>query len=200
MNCEHVEELLSAYLDNMLAPTERKDITEHLNVCPSCSNLLNEYRYFDTVIAHLPRYSPSPALYHDVFFLNRLFDQTHSSSTCSHNFPDLPQTENQAFQDLPSEDRCHFCMVALPIHHKTQDIRSQQTQFSLKVAALSPATYAGDRTRSFYIFTIMLLLILALSISLISWEFWAQQSSDHNHTNKQSALFLGQKSVPPLLF
>jgi hypothetical protein len=91
-------------------------------------------------------------------------------------------------------------MVALPIHHKAQDIQPQRTELSLKVATLSPATYAGDRSRSFYIFTIMLLLILALSISLISWEFWIQQSSNYNHNNKQSALFLEQKSVPLLLF
>ena len=32
MNCEQVEELLSAYLDNMLAPEERRAVAAHLQV------------------------------------------------------------------------------------------------------------------------------------------------------------------------
>jgi len=40
MNCEQVEELLSAYLDNMLAPEERRQVSAHLQTCRSCTQAL----------------------------------------------------------------------------------------------------------------------------------------------------------------
>jgi len=43
MNCEQVEELLSAYLDNALAPEEWREVTAHLQTCTKCSAMLAEY-------------------------------------------------------------------------------------------------------------------------------------------------------------
>ncbi len=67
MNCEQVEERLSAYLDNMLAPEERRAITIHLQSCPRCMMLLAELRQNDILLAQLPRVSPSPALHERIF-------------------------------------------------------------------------------------------------------------------------------------
>ena len=43
MNCEQVEELLSAYLDNMLAPEERRQVANH-QVCRHGEDLSTEWR------------------------------------------------------------------------------------------------------------------------------------------------------------
>ena len=69
MNCEQVEERLSAYLDNMLAPDERRDVTMHLQVCPRCMALLAELRQNDILLAQLPRVGPTLALRERLFAL-----------------------------------------------------------------------------------------------------------------------------------
>src|SRR5581483_9474120 len=67
MNCEQVKERLSAYLDSMLAPEERRAMALHLQSCPHCMTLLAELRQNDILLARLPRVSPSPALHERVF-------------------------------------------------------------------------------------------------------------------------------------
>ncbi|HEU5375964.1 MAG TPA: zf-HC2 domain-containing protein [Ktedonobacteraceae bacterium] len=67
MNCGHVEEQLSAYLDNALAPDERRDIAIHLQACPRCMMSLAELRQNDLLLAQLPRVSPHPALRERIF-------------------------------------------------------------------------------------------------------------------------------------
>lgn len=62
MNCEQVEERLSAYLDNMLASDERRDVTFHLQTCSRCMTSLAELRQNDILLAQLPPINPSPAL------------------------------------------------------------------------------------------------------------------------------------------
>src|SRR6059036_1706602 len=71
MNCEKVEELLSAYLDNALALEERHEVATHLQGCSRCSVILADFRRFDALIAHLPRVSPDLAL------RNRIFSSPH---------------------------------------------------------------------------------------------------------------------------
>jgi len=51
MNCEQVEELLSAYLDNMLAPEERRQVAAHLQTCRSCTQALADFRRNDALLA-----------------------------------------------------------------------------------------------------------------------------------------------------
>jgi Tol biopolymer transport system component len=67
MNCEHVEEQLSAYLDNMLAPEERREITIHLHACSRCMVSLAELRQNDILLAQLPRIGPRVALHERIF-------------------------------------------------------------------------------------------------------------------------------------
>lgn len=69
MNCEHVKELLSAYLDDVLASDERQQIATHLHSCETCLAILNDFQHFDTLLAQLPRISPHQAL-HDAIFLS----------------------------------------------------------------------------------------------------------------------------------
>lgn len=67
MNCEQVKELLSAYLDNALAPGEWREVTAHLQTCTTCSAMLADFSRNDAILAHLPRVSPDPALRDRIF-------------------------------------------------------------------------------------------------------------------------------------
>jgi hypothetical protein len=67
MNCEQVEELLSAYLDDALAPEDRREVAAHLQTCTNCSTLLAEFSRNDALLSHLPRVSPDPALRERIF-------------------------------------------------------------------------------------------------------------------------------------
>src|SRR5690348_17114290 len=67
MNCEQVEELLSAYLDNALAPEERLSVAIHLHHCNRCSNVLADFRRFDALLSELPRVHPAPELRERIF-------------------------------------------------------------------------------------------------------------------------------------
>ncbi len=67
MNCEQVEEMLSAYLDNELAPEERRVVATHLQECSHCSAILADFRRDDFLLSQLPHVSPDPALRDRIF-------------------------------------------------------------------------------------------------------------------------------------
>lgn len=67
MNCEQVEERLSAYLDDMLTLEERREIAVHLQACSHCTVSLAELRQNDLLLAQLPRVSPRSALHERLF-------------------------------------------------------------------------------------------------------------------------------------
>jgi len=67
MKCEQVEERLSAYLDDMLAPGEHQSVTHHLQTCTHCSMELAELRQHDLLLAQLPRVYPPAALHERLF-------------------------------------------------------------------------------------------------------------------------------------
>src|SRR5438105_5141687 len=67
MNCERVEELLSAYLDNALDLEEWREVSAHLQTCTKCSATLVEFSRNDALIALLPRVSPDPTLRNRIF-------------------------------------------------------------------------------------------------------------------------------------
>ncbi len=75
MNCEQVEELLSAYLDDMLAIGEtaeaadqlRLEVAAHLTNCVQCSAIIADFRRSDALLAQMPRVSPDPALRNRIF-------------------------------------------------------------------------------------------------------------------------------------
>ncbi|GCE06367.1 anti-sigma factor family protein [Dictyobacter aurantiacus] len=62
MNCEQVRDLLSAYLDDQLTANERQYVDTHLTSCPHCAGVLADYRRFDTLLAQLPRVTPTTDL------------------------------------------------------------------------------------------------------------------------------------------
>jgi predicted anti-sigma-YlaC factor YlaD len=76
MNCERVEELLSAYLDNALALEEWREVTAHLQTCTKCSIMLAEFSRNDALISQLPRVSPAPAQRNRIFFSPEFLELT----------------------------------------------------------------------------------------------------------------------------
>lgn len=112
MNCEQVEELLSAYLDNMLAPEERRQVAAHLQTCRSCTQALADYRRNDALLARLPRVAPDAALRERIFsspdFLELTGEAPGSVSTAGQTVPRLPARSPR--RDTPG--RPH--LVAIP--------------------------------------------------------------------------------------
>ncbi|HET8846947.1 MAG TPA: zf-HC2 domain-containing protein, partial [Ktedonobacteraceae bacterium] len=76
MNCELVEERLSAYLDSVLASDESRKVSIHLQACSRCMKLLAELRQNDLLVARLPRITPHPALRERLFALPELQELT----------------------------------------------------------------------------------------------------------------------------
>ncbi len=75
MNCEQVKELLSAYLDNALAPEERRSVATHLEACPECSEMLADFRRFDALLSRMPRINPDASLRERIFSSQEYLDQ-----------------------------------------------------------------------------------------------------------------------------
>ena len=67
MNCEMAEKYLSAYLDDMLDPQLHEEVAAHLESCAVCSEVVAEYRRFDTLLSETPRVSPPPELRDRIF-------------------------------------------------------------------------------------------------------------------------------------
>jgi dipeptidyl aminopeptidase/acylaminoacyl peptidase len=67
MNCKWAEGHLSACLDGTLDPAVRDEVTAHVEACAQCSGVLQEFRYFDGLVASLPRYEPPEDLRRRIF-------------------------------------------------------------------------------------------------------------------------------------
>ena len=62
MNCEQVEELLSAYLDDALEPGLSEQVRAHLETCEHCCAILEDYRRLDAELATAPMVAPDDSL------------------------------------------------------------------------------------------------------------------------------------------
>lgn len=62
MTCEIIEDLLSPYLEDELSLEDRKRIEDHLNSCPSCSELLSFMREIQVSLADFPEIELSESL------------------------------------------------------------------------------------------------------------------------------------------
>ncbi|HEY0756574.1 MAG TPA: zf-HC2 domain-containing protein [Ktedonobacteraceae bacterium] len=93
MNCEQVEERLSAYLDNMLVSEESREVAIHLRSCPHCTRLLAELSQYDMLLARLPRVSPSLALRERLFALAEVRELGETPGHSPHTFSANAQTQ-----------------------------------------------------------------------------------------------------------
>jgi Tol biopolymer transport system component len=155
MNCEQVEELLSAYLDNMLAPEERRQVAAHLQTCRNCTEVLADYRRNDILLSRLPRVAPDPTLRERIFsspdFLDLTGESLESESPARRTVPRLPAGSPR--RDTPG--RPH--LVAIP------GGRSTAPHPTVKIETTTPAPKRTRGNRAI-IATIAAALIMAIGI------------------------------------
>lgn len=161
MNCEQVEELLSAYLDNMLAPEERRLVSAHLSTCRSCAQALADYRRNDTLVSRLPRVAPDAALRERIFsspdFLELTGEAHENASSAGQTVPS-PAARNPR-RDTPG--RPHLVAIA--------GGRSTAPQPTVKIETL-PARRRSLSSRTL-IATIAAALILAIGLGAVAGVF-----------------------------
>lgn len=172
MNCEQVEELLSAYLDNMLASEERRLITTHLQTCQKCSETLAEYRRNDMLLARLPRVAPDAAL------RERIFTSPDYLELASNDIPgveELVEGAGPTMPRLPAKSPRRDTpgrpqLVALPGGRSTQPtpaVRPAPVPEAPTMPQPAPRRPKRGSGRGVMIAAIAAALILALGISSV---------------------------------
>ena len=183
MNCEQVEELLSAYLDDSLAwggtaesaSELQSQIAAHLQGCIHCSTVLADYRRFDALLEQMPRAHPSPALRERIFSSPDYLELTGTyNDTGFDKDLDLTVPNKNVRRDTPSRPQ----LVALPGgRHATPDSSSTSTTQTLP--SLQPRIQKHLKRwglRAMQV-TIAATLLLTLGVgSLIGWNLWMQNT------------------------
>ncbi len=173
MNCEQVEELLSAYLDNALATGERREVAAHLQTCTKCSALLAEFSRNDALLSHLPRISPDPSVRNRIFSSPEFLELTGTFDIINETqkewtVPKLPAKSPR--RDTPGRPQ----LIALPGGRST-----------LPTSAVKPATQqrqSAQRRRNSgrlhaLLPAIAAVVILAIGVgSLLGLNFWLHQT------------------------
>ena len=62
MNCEEVMELMQRHIDGDLNGDEQKKLTDHLEACPDCAEMMERLEQIDNDLANLPKVVPSFSL------------------------------------------------------------------------------------------------------------------------------------------
>ena len=166
MNCEQVEELLSAYLDNMLAPEERRQVAAHLQTCRQCVQALADYRRNDALLAGLPRVAPDDSLRERIFsspdFLELTGESLDRRLSAGQTVPRMPARSPR--RDTPG--RPH--LVAIP------GGRSTAPQPTVKVETLPRRN--GSRTMRTLIAALAAALVIAIGLGTYAgFSYFAHQ-------------------------
>jgi WD40 repeat protein len=174
MNCEQVEELLSAYLDNALAPEAWREVTAHLQTCTKSSALLAEFSRNDALLSHLPRVSPAPALRDRIFSSPEFLELTGTFDISGEaqkdwTVPKLPSKSPR--RDTPGRPQ----LVAIPGGRSTSPTPSVQPQQRAQQRRNS------GRQRAL-LMVVAATVILAIGIgSLLGLNFWLHQTQTTNN-------------------
>lgn len=178
MNCERVEELLSAYLDNALAPEERREVAAHLRICTRCSAILAEFSRNDALLSHLPRVSPDPALRDRIFSSPEFLELTgtfNSSGEAQKDWtvPRLPAKSPR--RDTPGRPQ----LIAIPGGLNTSPTASVKPETQRQPLARQRTTSRGLRI---LLVAIAATVILAIGIGgLLSFNASLHQTQTTNN-------------------
>ena len=168
MNCERVEELLSAYLDNALAFEERREISAHLRSCTNCSAILTDFSRNDALITRLPRVNPDSALRNRIFSSPEFLELTGTfdvSSEAQKSWTVLELPTNSTRRDTPGRPQ----LVAIPGGRSTTPTPSIQPP--------SPRRIRNSRTLHTLFLALVATLILAIGIgSFLGLNAWRRQT------------------------
>ncbi len=174
MNCEQVEELLSAYLDNALAPEEWREVTAHLQTCTTCSAMLAEFSRNDALLSHLPRVSPDPVLRNRIFSSPEFLELTGTFDVSAEaqqdwTVPRLPSRSPR--RDTPGRPQ----LVAIPGGRSTSPTPSVQPH--------QPARQRrNSRSQRVLLMVVAASVILVIGIgSLLGLRSWSHQTQATNN-------------------
>jgi putative zinc finger protein/WD40 repeat protein len=174
MNCEQVKELLSAYLDNALAPEEWREVTAHLQTCTTCSAILADFSRNDALLSHLPRVSPDPALRDRIFSSPEFLELTGTFDSGvelqkERTVPRLPSKSTR--RDTPGRPQ----LVAIPGGRSTAPTPSVQPP--------RPAQRRRNSSRNRALLVVVAAtVLLAIGIgSLFGLHPWQHQTQNTNN-------------------
>lgn len=193
MSTEHVEDLLSAYLDNALTQEEQATVALHLQTCAACNAVLADFRRFDTLLAKQPRVSPSVALRERIFsskeYLELMEDMSAEDVTTSGSVvaSDVKNRQTLPQKRVSSNTTSRPHLVALPAKVQSPPPSEQETKVRIRT----------PQRRNMYIQRFMQIaiaacLLLTLGVgSFIGWNLWQEQgkttSNAHDITPPQSS-------------
>ena len=176
MSTEHVEDLLSAYLDNALTQEEQAAVALHLQTCSACNAVLADFRRFDVLLAKQPRVSPSEALHERIFsskeYLELMGDMSAEQITSgSAEASDVKNRQTLPQKRVRSDDASRPHLVALPAKVVAPPLSEQETKVRIRT----------PQRRNMYIQRFMQVaiaacLLLTLGVgSFIGWNLWQEQ-------------------------
>ena len=190
MNCEQVEELLSAYLDDMLAIGEtaeaadqlRLDVAAHLTNCVQCSVALADFRRFDALLAQMPRVSPDPALRNRIFTSPEYLELT---GTDDINVAGTDNEQTAPYRNIRRDTPGRPQLVALPGGRRSSSSEpnaSSPKGISQRLVA-PPIVQKRQRVGGVGGLRIMQTIIAATILltlgvgGLIGWNLWMQKNT-----------------------
>ena len=190
MNCEQVEELLSAYLDGTLAIGEtaeaakqlRLDIAAHLTICVHCSAMLTDFQRFDALLKQAPRVTPDPALRNRIFTSPEYLELT---GTDDINLAGTDKEQTAPYRNIRRDTPGRPQLVALPGGRRSSSSKAtasspiEITQ-RLAVPPVIEQRRSVGRVRGLHIMqtVIAATILLTLGIgSLIGWNLWMQKNA-----------------------
>lgn len=179
MNCEHVEELLSAYLDNVLTSQEYDAVTLHLQECTACGSILADFSHFDRLLAQQPRVSPASTLKEKLFSSPEYLELTGTLDGRERvNRQTLPAQRTS--QELGSRPR----LVSLP-GGRASSALPHATERDIQTSQITTIPHAARRVRKpaipWWQHTLQIATVAAVLLTLgvgsfISWNLWQQQT------------------------
>ena len=201
MNCEQVEDLLSAYLDNALAPEERRSVALHLHQCNRCSSILADFRRFDALLSQLPRVTPGQELRERIFSspdyleLTGTFDAHAANGEEDADNWTLPHPTTKSIRrDTPGRPR----LVAIPGGRSTQGGQSSSSakQTLGRVPLVRPSRGNSKLRVALGALVAAVLVTLALG-SIMTLNLLSKQApTAHNKTTNPPVGDQQQQQVP----
>ncbi len=177
MSIEHVEDLLSAYLDNALTQEEQADVALHLQTCVACNAVLADYRRFDMLLAQQPRVNPDDALRERIFSSKEYFELSEDMSerTTSNNIVarDVKNRQTLPQKRISPDYTNHPHLAALPTKVHSLPSSKQETQARIR----TPQRQNMSIQRFMQVMIAACLLFTVGVGSFIGWHLWREQGT-----------------------
>ncbi|GAC1397987.1 MAG: hypothetical protein NVSMB49_04850 [Ktedonobacteraceae bacterium] len=176
MNGEHVEDFLSAYLDNALTQEECARVTAHVQTCATCNDMLKDLRYFDALLRKQPRVSPSETLRERIFSspeYKALIDDIPKRFTDFESVDDIKNRQTMPQKRVRFHDISHPRLVAIPgkLPTSSSPLDEQETKARIRIPQRR-----GIQLQRFMQVMIAACLFLTVGVgSFIGWNLWQAQ-------------------------